>query len=259
MSRDSLWARAKGRARNTMAHVLERRMVSIAPAQPIVSFTFDDFPRSALHVGGTILRQYGAWGTYYASLGLMGGTAPTGEIFTRDDLEQLLVDGHELGSHTFDHCDPWTTAPRAFEASIESNRVALLALYPGLEMRSFSYPYSVPSPRNKRRAGKHFAGCRDHGQKNNAGRVDLNLLDSHFLEMKLGGPEAALQAIEENRQACGWLIFSTHDLCEQPTTWGWRPDYFEQVVCCAAESGARLLTVAQALDALQSEANETIV
>ena len=126
-------------------------------------------------------------------------------------------------------------------------------------MRSFSYPYSVPAPRNKGIAGKHFACCRDHGQKNNVGRVDLNLLDSHFLETKLGGPEAALQAIEENRQACGWLIFSTHDLSEQPTTWGWRPDYFEQVVRRVAESGARLLTVGEAMDELQSNPKETRV
>ena len=49
--------------------------------RPLISFSFDDFPRSALFTGGALLEQYGVAGTYYASLGLMGKTSPTGEIF----------------------------------------------------------------------------------------------------------------------------------------------------------------------------------
>ena len=91
---------------------------------PVISFTFDDFPRSALLNGGRILHDRGLAGTYYASLGLMGRTAPTGEIFKREDLEELIRQGHELGCHTFDHCDSWETAPAEFEASILRNRDA---------------------------------------------------------------------------------------------------------------------------------------
>jgi peptidoglycan/xylan/chitin deacetylase (PgdA/CDA1 family) len=85
--------------------MLARRMIRMGNTKPIISFTFDDFPRSALHVGGAILKAEGAVGTYYASFGLMGGTAPTGVIFTESDLETLLEDEHELGCHTFEHCE----------------------------------------------------------------------------------------------------------------------------------------------------------
>ena len=53
---------------------------------PVISFTFDDFPRSALLNAGAILRERGLAGTYYASFGLMGTKAPTGEMFEREDL-----------------------------------------------------------------------------------------------------------------------------------------------------------------------------
>jgi peptidoglycan/xylan/chitin deacetylase (PgdA/CDA1 family) len=33
---------------------------------PVISFTFDDFPRSALVKAGAILRERGLAGTYYA-------------------------------------------------------------------------------------------------------------------------------------------------------------------------------------------------
>ena len=89
---------------------------------PVISFTFDDFPRSALMNAGAILRERGLAGTYYASFGLMGRTAPTGEIFTREDLDELIRQGHELACHTFDHCDSWETAPAEFEASILRNQ-----------------------------------------------------------------------------------------------------------------------------------------
>ena len=69
----------------------------------IVSFTFDDFPQSAWKSGGRILGEYGASGTYYTSLGLMGKTTPVGRMFEREDLEAVAEAGHEVACHTYDH------------------------------------------------------------------------------------------------------------------------------------------------------------
>ena len=38
----------------------------------VVSFTFDDFPRSAWSNGGAVLEEYDVRGTYYAAMGLAG-------------------------------------------------------------------------------------------------------------------------------------------------------------------------------------------
>ena len=54
----------------------------------------------------------------------MGQQESTGEIFEREDLQELIQQGHELACHTFDHCDSWETTPAEFEASILKNRRA---------------------------------------------------------------------------------------------------------------------------------------
>ena len=168
----TIWSRLKLRLQREMADRLARRPLSLGNSQPLVSFTFDDFPRSALHCGGAILRSQGLTGTFYASFGLMGGTAPTGQIFVEDDLIELIEEQHELGCHTFDHCHSWITAPSVFKASIIRNRAALAAHFPQMRFRTFSYPISFPRPRTKWQTGECFNCCRGGGQNFNAGTVD---------------------------------------------------------------------------------------
>jgi peptidoglycan/xylan/chitin deacetylase (PgdA/CDA1 family) len=225
--------------------------LAIKSPTPLISFTFDDFPRSALLTGGAILNRFGLAGTYFASFGLMGKQAPTGTIFVRDDLKTLVDQGHEIGCHTFAHCHSWDTASAVFEDSVVANRRALNELLPGASFRTFSYPVSPPRPTTKRNTAKHFSGCRGGGQTFNAGTADLNYLAAYFLEKSRGNRDAVKQLIQENRQARGWLILATHDVCESPTPFGCTPDFFEDIVRSAVESGARILPVADALEVLR--------
>jgi peptidoglycan/xylan/chitin deacetylase (PgdA/CDA1 family) len=244
------WKRIKGRYRRTNARLFYRRQLLVMPKCPIISFTFDDFPRSALQVGGSILRRYGVTGTYYAALGFMDKQEATGAMFTRVDLDSLLQDGHELGSHTFDHCDAGETRPAQFEESILKNQDALSELIPGAAFRTLSYPISEPRALTKKRVEGHFVCCRGGGQTFNAGKADLNCLSSHFLEQSRDNPEIVRNLIRENRAACGWLIFSTHDISEAPTRFGCTPEYFEDIVRHAADSGAQILPVLRAWENL---------
>lgn len=213
---------------------------------PVISFTFDDFPRSALFNAGAILRERGFAGTYYASLGLMGRETPTGEIFRPEDLDQLIEQRHELACHTFDHCDSWETSPAEFEASIVRNQQAVAEQLPETKLRSFSYPISWPRPKTKRRVAVHFESARGGGQTFNAGTVDLNYLKAFFIEQSRNDFDAIKRVIESNARAKGWLIFATHDVCDAPTRFGCTPQLFEQVVECSAESGAAILPVSEA-------------
>src|SRR6058998_1215474 len=90
MTLHSIWARIQGFCQRRMARWLGRRLFTMPEGHAIVSFTFDDFPRSALFNGGGILERLGLAGTYYASLGLMKQMTPTGEIFQPDDLQRLV-------------------------------------------------------------------------------------------------------------------------------------------------------------------------
>jgi len=246
-----LFTRVRGRYIRSSARLFFRRPFAIKSQVPIISFTFDDFPRSALHTGGAILKRHGVTGTYYASLGLMGKQAPTGTMFLPEDLKALLEDGHELGCHTFAHCDAWETKPSVFEDSIIENQQALGKLISGASFKTLAYPINVPRARTKPRAAKHFVCCRGGGQIFNVGTADLNYLRAFFLEKSRNNPEVVKNLIEQNRQARGWLILATHDVCKNPTPWGCAPEFFEDIVRCAINSGARILPVIQAWQELR--------
>src|SRR3954470_5907201 len=108
----NLYNRIHGRYQRTVSRLLFKRPFAIDNKVPYISFTFDDFPESALSTGGAILEKYGSRGTYYASLGLTGQDSPVGRIFSPEQLPDLLTRGHELGCHTFAHCHSWETTPK---------------------------------------------------------------------------------------------------------------------------------------------------
>jgi peptidoglycan/xylan/chitin deacetylase (PgdA/CDA1 family) len=254
MSSQNLWLRAQRTYRRRAASLFFRRPLLINSERPLISFTFDDFPKSALRVGGAILNRFGLAGTYYASLGLLGGEASTGRMFDAGDLAALSEQGHELGCHTFSHLDSWDTGTEKFEKSIIENRDALNRLIPGAEFKTFSYPINLPRPLTKAKIADYFLCCRAGGQTLNAGKADLNQLSAYFLEKSRHNIQAIKDLIDHNREVHGWLIFATHDISETPTPFGCTPECFEQVVQYSVGSGARILPVVKALEVLAPQA-----
>jgi len=255
-------ARARDRFAVEASRALVRRQLAVRTPVPLISFTFDDFPGSAFREAGSILTRYGARGTYYASLGLMGKPSPMGPMFQAEDLPELLQLGHELGCHTFGHCHSWNTPADVYERAIVENKKALTQVLPGTTFETFAYPFSAPNVGVKRAAGRHFMCCRGGGlstrrylshaggQTFNSGLTDLNLLCAVFLEKIRDNPEGLKSLIDQNARARGWLIFATHDVRDAPSRFGCTPGLFEQVVQWSLESGARILPVVEALKVL---------
>lgn len=244
------WSRITGYYQRKVASLSYTRPFLIRPRRPLISFTFDDFPQSALRTGGAILNQFGVAGTYYAALGLMGKSSPSGRVFSAEDLPALFEQGHELGCHTFAHCNSWDTPAEVFEKSLMDNRSALHSLFPDQDFKTFAYPIQVPRPRVKARTAEHFVSCRGGGQRINLGQIDLNQLSAYFLEKSRDNIQAVKDVIEENRQSCGWLIFATHDVTETPTPFGCTPEFFREVVEYAIDSGAQIVPVVEGLKIL---------
>jgi len=251
----TILARIRGSYIRGTARFFFRRPSVINTRIPLISFTFDDFPRSAWLTGGAILKRFGLTGTYYAALGLMGQQAPVGRIFLPEDLKALQEQGHELGCHTFAHCDSWKTDPSVFENSIIANQRALNEALPGASFKTFSYPINPPRAQTKRRTGRHFLCCRGGGQTFNVGEMDLNYLSAYFLEQSRDQPEAVMNLIDQNRRGRGWLILATHDVSEVPSPFGCTPSFFEDIVRYAVNSGARILPVVQAWEALRASSS----
>lgn len=225
--------------------VFNRRNFNLPGSGPIVSFTFDDFPQSALHIGGSILKNYGAYGTYYAALGLMDQVNGLGRQFTAADLETLLRDGHELGSHTFDHVSCHSSSFDDFQANVVKGMQAVDQFVGKALPHHFSYPYGLATLSAKRSIGSSFSSCRGIIPGINKPPVDLNLLRANFLYSYCFDLDVIERLFEANQRCKGWLIFYTHDISDHPSSFGCKPGEFESVVKLAVKRKVTILPVGQ--------------
>ena len=243
-----------GKTRRATHCELFRRTVQLGGHGPIVSFTFDDFPRSAYHVAGRILQGFGARGTYYVAAGLMNFTNELGELFSREDLVSALNDGHELGSQTFRHSSCRRSSLKDFAADVHQGRQSIEEIA-GHHIMNFAYPYGHVTLRSKRSLGPQLTSSRSIIPGFNGPEVDLNLLRANRLYGDLDQMAQVTDLIRENARRKSWLIFYTHDVRPNPSEYGCTPQLFELAASAAARSGARLLTVQQVLRELELAAH----
>jgi peptidoglycan/xylan/chitin deacetylase (PgdA/CDA1 family) len=250
-----------------LVSAVNQRRTVLHRTQPLVSFTFDDFPRSALVVGGRILEDHQARGTFYAAMGLMNVANEFGvEHFNARDLETLVRRGHELGGHTVNHVSCRKTSLGVFRQEVLAGQVAVQRISNSNSLCNFSYPFGHVTMAGKKVAGAVSRSCRGSLSGINRLTTDLNLLRANRLYGCDGLMPKVKELIAENARCNGWLIFYTHDVSEQPSKVGCTPEFFEATVRCVAKSGAQIVTVAQALtlsstvqvsgDARQRENNE---
>lgn len=237
---------ALGGVRRRMLCACHRRPAILANSVPIVSFTFDDFPRTALLTGGRVLERFGARGTYYAAWGLMDSSNELGDQFRAADLESLLDRGHELASHTYGHTSARSVSCRAFCRDVARGRQAVEKLLGG-ESANFAYPFGHVNLRSKRALAATLSSARGIFAGLNGPEADMNLLRANSLYGGLEALAAAEALIAENVRRKSWLIFYTHDVRPNPSPYGCSPEVFEAVVRRALDSGSHVLTVRQAL------------
>lgn len=202
----------------------------------VVSFTFDDFPRSAWTNGGAILEKYDRRGTYYAALGMAGTSNNLGPLFDLDDLRAAHAHGHEIACHTYHHRDCARLMPGDIADEIDRNAVALAQVLGGAAIANFAYPFGGVSLSAKSELATRFASCRGTGRGINRGTVDLADLFSTSIYSRDFDRERLCQLIDDTQAASGWLIFYTHDVAEEPSPFGCTPEQFQSVVAYAVEN-----------------------
>lgn len=238
---------ALGAIRWRVISAISRRPFSLPESVPTVSFTFDDFPRSALESGGAILKSHGVRGTYYAAMGLMNTTNQLGEHFSEDDLKQLLADGHELGSHTFSHLSCRVATVAEVESDALKGRQAVEQITGPQNFHPFSYPYGHATLRTKARMGRIASSCRGIVPGINRWPIDLNLLRANSLYSNTFDLDAIAWLMGLNQKSRGWLIFYTHDVCDRPSAYGCTPGELDLVVKLASKTQSRILPIGTAM------------
>ena len=244
---NAMWSEVKVKVDHRLAMHLHVDRFQLRNTGPMVSFTFDDLPKSAVTMGADLLEAHGARGTFYVSGGLVDVGTEDWTAGDGNDVLSLRRRGHEIGCHTFSHLRVCDLDEAALADEIARNRDYFHALDPSLEIETFAYPFGYGSFARKAQLKDRFLTCRSIVQGVNAGSVDLQFLRAMPLidgEIDHDGIERAFDDAETNN---GWLIFYGHDVTDRPSPYGCTPALLDHALEAAVRRKIPALTMAEAM------------
>lgn len=225
--------------------------LGIKPVKPIVSFTFDDFPKSAANEGAGILDHVGGKGTFYACTSLAGTQTATGEQFDKSDIDSLLNSGHEIGAHTHTHLDCSKAKLSDIRLDIELNIRHLEGM--GVSnIHQFAYPYGETRPSLKQELTDWFETARGVLPGINTVTSDRLQLRSFELTPDAKTVRRAAAAIRAAHYNPTWIVIFTHDVSQTPSPFGTYRQDLKQLAEMARDIDADILSVGAAMEKMQT-------
>jgi peptidoglycan/xylan/chitin deacetylase (PgdA/CDA1 family) len=244
---NAIWSEARVKVSHRLAMHLQVDTCRLHNATPMVSFTFDDLPKSAATTGAALLEAHGARATFYVSGSLVGMRTPEWAAGDASDVLGLHRRGHEIGCHTYSHQRACDLDDAALADEIARNCSYFRALDPSIEIQTFAYPFGYGSFARKPLLRSKFQTCRSIVPGINSGSVDLQFLRAVPLIDRHTNRKQIERAFDEAQSHNGWLIFYGHDVADRPSPYGCSPE----LLTCALEAASRrkipALTMAEAL------------
>jgi peptidoglycan/xylan/chitin deacetylase (PgdA/CDA1 family) len=245
---NAMWSAAKVRVSHRLAMHLRVDRFQMLNDTPMVSFTFDDVPKSAATTGARILEDHDARGTFYVSGGLVGTTkSPDWTAVDVEDIVALHRKGHEIGCHTFSHKRACDLDAESLAAEIERNRRYFRSLDPSIKVENFAYPFGYGAFVRKRQLATAFQSCRSIVPGVNSGTVDLQFLRAMPLIDRRMDRDGIERAFDEAQTNNGWLIFYSHDVADAPSPYGSSAALMNHALQAASRRQIPVLNMAEAL------------
>jgi peptidoglycan/xylan/chitin deacetylase (PgdA/CDA1 family) len=241
------WSALRERISNRLARHFCIAPLQLANTGPMVSFTFDDVPKSAATVGAPILEEYDGRGTFYIAGSLVDQEDDHWAGISADDIVGLHRRGHEVACHTFSHLRATDLDAAAIAAEIDKNRRYLLALDSSIKVENFAYPYGQGSLPRKRQLSQAFRSSRGIVPGINSGTVDLHYLRAMPLIERDIERHTIDRAFDEAVAGKGWLIFYSHDVAAVPSPYGCSPALLRHALEAASRRNIPIVSVAEAL------------
>lgn len=232
-----------------LARAVPLRPHWLALPEPVVSFTFDDFPQSAADNAAPLLEKASARGTFYFADGLAGGLENNQRIANAATAAALGRRGHDIGGHTSGHRNVQRTAPDHLIADVVANDAAIAAL-DGRAPTSFAYPFGVVALRAKALLAPRYRTLRGIQPGINRGWVDMAHLRAQELYDTSLSLDTAARLLDDLQRGGGWLIFYTHEVRDEPSAIGCSPTRFAAVLDLVRQRGLAIKTVAEVADQL---------
>lgn len=223
------------------------RPALLAPARPILTVSFDDFPITAARAGAAVLEGHGARGSYFAAAGLMGEAGPCGRNFAAEDLLSLAGRGHEIGCHSFAHEDGAVHDPRETLADYAKNADAIAALGHATPLTTLAYPYGETRVALKQALPARIRLARGVLPGLNHGRVDLAQLRAYAM-FGANAAERLIPVLERAATRNAWMIVFTHDVAAAPSPFGTTPQALDSLLVSARALGFAIAPLGAALD-----------
>jgi peptidoglycan/xylan/chitin deacetylase (PgdA/CDA1 family) len=216
-------------------------------ATAMVSFTFDDVPKSAATVGAAILEAHGVHGTYYVIGSQVGTSSPLWDMVDGEDIVALHRGGHEIACHTYSHKRACDLDAGTLSVEVERNQQHLRSFDASIRIENFAYPFGYGSFVRKRQLKTVFKSCRSIVPGVNSGAVDLQFLRAMPLIDRRIDRDGIERAFDEAQIANGWLIFYTHDVADKPSPYGCSPSLLNEALEAASRRKIPVLNMAEAL------------
>ena len=232
--------RIRKKLNREMGKLTSRKMAEFPAGRMVASFTFDDFPFSAKDAGARILEERGVRGTFYASLGSFDRVG----FPSRNDLLELVAEGHEVGGHTYSHIDCGAVPVDQVRSDCLKNTREILDIT-GAKVNAFAYPFGEFSPGSKKLIGELYATARMVQPGINRNSIDLLALYAVPIDIR-GGLEMVNKWLLDLQRDGGWAIFYTHGVCENPTAYDCTEELLSESVDLCREAGCELMTVREA-------------
>ena len=241
------WPALRARISNRLARHFCIAPFRLADTGPMVSFTFDDAPKSAATVGAPILEEYDGRGTFYIAGSLVDQKDDHWAGISAGDIVGLHRRGHEVACHTFSHLRATGLDAAAIAAEIDKNRRYLLSLDSSIKVENFAYPYGQGSLPRKRQLSQAFRSSRGIVPGVNSGTVDLHYLRAMPLIERDIERDSVDRAFDEAVASNGWLIFYRHDVEAAPSPYGCSPALLRHALEAATRRNIPIVSVAEAL------------
>ncbi len=234
----------EGKLRRRLTQLYRRRAATGALTRPMVSFTFDDTPASAVRVGAPILESRGVKGTYFFCAGLAGTSAHMGEYATQEDMVAVARFGHEAACHTYSHLDCGNASDSDVAADLDRNAKTLADWGVEKNLKTFAYPFGDVGFPAKKLMGSRFSLSRalHHGLIEPG--VDLNQAPAIGIEGS-EGEALARSWLERAETKTAWVILFTHGVTDAPSPFGASKSALGRLVDQAIARGFDVVTVAE--------------
>jgi peptidoglycan/xylan/chitin deacetylase (PgdA/CDA1 family) len=239
------------KVRRKLGLLLGQRQIGDVWPQGVVSFTFDDFPKTAFTVGGAILERHGARGTYYTASKLAGTEGDLGPLFETEDLRAAHHNGHEIACHTHTHLRCSEADGPTLVSEVKANAAGISAIIKDFVPTNFAFPYGATSPTARQVMKRYYASCRGNEPGINRKIPDTAELFAYSVYAGTFSESQMRGLIDKNRSVGGWLIFYTHDVTSTPSPFGCTPEQWDAVVSYAAKTSP-ILPVRDVMSALSA-------